>query len=415
VRRNAKKKSSKRTKRPSGPLAGIRVLDFSSYIAGPYGCSLLADLGAEVIKIEAPAGDTLRHYPSTLAQESRAFLGVNRSKRSIVIDAKRRESAPVLRRLVKTADVVVHNFRPSVPARLGLDYDTLQKIKPQLIYCALTGYGDDGPLKDKAGFDQVLQSMTGICRFQGSQDKAEIVMGSVVDFYAAASIAYGVSAALYHQKHTGKGQYVGISLLASALAMQSGRFIWAESEPRDANRDLRSGGITGIHPTRSGEIYISANTPHFWQSLCEIVGLPELAADPNYDSVRKRAQRASEIVPKIRAALMTKRALEWEQLFGERVPCGAVRPMEEMFDHQQVIAQGLAHSFHHRSIGHYTGIANPIRFSASGGSEPFAAPTLGEHTDEILKRLGFSQRKVAALRKAGVLAPAPAPADQGSV
>lgn len=151
----------------SGPLGRIEVLDLSAYIAGPYGCTLLADFGAEVIKVEPPTGDTLRHYPSTLAGESRAFLGTNRSKRGIVLDLKKPEGLRVLLQLVQQTDVLVHNFRPSVPVRLGIDYDTLKTINPRIIYCGLTGYGDTGPLKDKAGYDQVLQSITGICTFQG--------------------------------------------------------------------------------------------------------------------------------------------------------------------------------------------------------------------------------------------------------
>ena len=373
-----------------GPLAGIKVLDLSSYIAAPYGCTLLADLGAEVIKIEPPGGDTLRQYPSSLQQESRAFLGINRSKCDIVLDAKRPEGRAILRRFVASADVIVHNFRPSVPERLGLDYPRLKVINPRLIYCALTGYGESGPMKDKAGYDQVLQSMTGVCTFQGeSNGQPEIVYGSPVDFYAASMVAYAVTAALYHRERTGEGHSVSISLLASALSMQSGRFVWAEGEPRDVSRDLRSGGITGIHPTKEGQIYLSANTPHFWRALCELVGLPQLADDSNYDSVRKRAERAGEIVPKIRAALVAHTALEWEQIFGEEVPNCAVRRIEDMFDHPQVLSQSLVKTFEHPTVGQYRALANPIKFSASETAEPFAAPTLGQHTDETLTSFGF--------------------------
>ncbi len=190
----------------SGPLTGVRVLDLSSYIAGPYACSLLADLGADVIKIEPPDGDGLRHYPSTLESESRAFLGANRSKRGVVLDLKQSEGLSALLHLVEAADVLVHNFRPSVPKRLGIDYEKLKKINPRLIYCALTGYGETGPMRDKAGYDQVLQSFTGITTFQGG-----IVLGSIVDFYAASMLAYGVSSALFHRERTGEGQYVGLS------------------------------------------------------------------------------------------------------------------------------------------------------------------------------------------------------------
>jgi crotonobetainyl-CoA:carnitine CoA-transferase CaiB-like acyl-CoA transferase len=151
----------------AGPLSGIRVLDLSAYIAGPYGCALLADQGAEVIKIEPPAGDNLRKYPSTLASESRAFLGVNRSKRGVVLDLKAAGDRERLLALVRSADVLVHNFRPSVPPRLGIAYEQLRAHNPRLVYCAVTGYGEDGPLSEKAGYDQVLQTMTGMCTLQG--------------------------------------------------------------------------------------------------------------------------------------------------------------------------------------------------------------------------------------------------------
>ena len=385
----------------AGPLTGISVLDLSGYIAGPYGCTLLADLGAEVIKIEPPSGDQLRHYPSTIPDESRAFLGVNRGKRGMVLDLKKPEGLEVLMRLGRTADVLVHNFRPSVPARLGIDYERLKAINPRLIYCGLTGFGETGPLKDKAGYDQVLQAMTGICTFQG--DPPEIVYGSVVDFYAAALIAYGISTALYHRERTGEGQSIGLSLLQAALAMQSGRFIWAEGEDRSVSRDMRSGGITGIHPTKDGYIYISANTPHFWQSLCDLVGLPQLASDPNYDTIRKRAERAGEIVPKIREALNQRTALEWEELFGETVPCSAVRGIDQMFDHPQVLAEELIHSFEHPAVGSYRGFISPLKFSAATAGIPSAAPTVGEHTGDILSKCGYSALEIEELRKKGVI------------
>jgi crotonobetainyl-CoA:carnitine CoA-transferase CaiB-like acyl-CoA transferase len=390
-----------------GPLSGIRVLDLSGYIAGPFGCTLLADLGAEVIKIESPQGDTLHKYPSTLKQEGRAFLGVNRSKLGLLLDLKQPEGLNVLLRLVETADVLVHNFRPSVPSRLGIDYERLKQINPRLIYCAVTGYGDTGPLKDKAGYDQVLQSMTGICTFQGmGTGKPEIAYGSVVDYYAASMLAYGVSSALFDRERTGKGQSVGVSLLRSALTMQSARFIWAENEGRDVERDMRSGGITGIHPTREGSLYISANTPHFWKDLCDLVGLPEMAADPRYDTVRKRAQSADQIVPRLRAALQTRTALEWEELFGERVPCSAVRAIEDMFDHPQVLAEEMVTTFEHPLVGRYRGMAKPIKFSETPGPAPFAAPTLGQHSVELLRQNGYSEQEIARLKELGVINPA---------
>jgi len=387
-----------------GPLAGVRVLDLSGYIAAPYGCTLLADQGADVIKIEPPQGDNLRKYPSTLPSESRAFLGVNRGKRALALDLKRPQGLAVLRRLVRDADVLVHNFRPAVPARLGIDYETLAGIQPRLIYCAVSGYGATGPLKDRAGYDQVMQSMTGICAMQGSADAPEIVYGSVVDYYAAALMAARIGSALYQREKTGAGQYVPISLLRSALAMQSSRLVWAQDEGRDAYRDMRSGGITGLHPTRAGSLYISANTPHFWTALCELIGLPELATDTRYDSVRKRAQHPDELVPRIRAALLAHTAMEWEQIFGEQVPCAAVRQVEDMFDDPQVEAEEIMTRFNHPLVGSYRGLSGAFRLDSGATPAPRAAPVFAQHSDEILAQHGYTAEDIASLRADEVIA-----------
>lgn len=376
---------SARRSGPPGPLSSVRVLDLSAYIAGPYGCTLLADQGADVIKIEPPGGDNLRQYPSTLQSENRAFLGVNRSKRGVVLDLKRPEELAVLLDLVRVADVLVHNFRPGVPERLGIDYERLRGLNARLIYCAVTGYGEEGPLKDKAGYDQVLQAMSGMCVLQGRPDGApELVYGSLVDYYAAALVAAGVSSALYERERSGQGQFVGVSLLRSALTMQSARMIWAKGEALDIWRDMRSGGITGLHPTRQGYLYLSANTSRFWRALCEKTGLTELADDPRYDTVRKRAEHVAEIVPKLRAVLMTRTALEWEELFGDQVPCSVARRVEDMFDHPQVLAEEIVTEIEHPTLGSYRGVARPIKFGRTPGPAPFAAPTLGQDSGDII-------------------------------
>jgi crotonobetainyl-CoA:carnitine CoA-transferase CaiB-like acyl-CoA transferase len=383
----------------AGPLAGIRVLDLSAYIAGPYGCTLLADQGAEVIKVEAPDGDNLRRYPSTLASESRAFLGVNRSKRGLVLDLKQAEGQAVLRNLVQQADVLVHNFRPGVPRRLGIDYESLAKINARLVYCAVTGFGQTGPLKDHAGYDQVLQSRTGMCAMQAKPDgPPEILYGSVVDYYAAALLAGGVASALYERERSGKGQEVNISLLGSALAMQSARLVWADDEPREVNRDMRSGGVTGIHPTGQGHLYLSANTPHFWKALCDKTGLGQLGTDARYDSVKKRAMHAAEILPRLHEALSKHSALEWEALFGQEVPCSAVRALEDAFDDPQVQAEGLMADLVHPAVGPYRGLGKTIQFGRTPGPAPFAAPALGQHTDELLKEAGLADQDIGGLR-----------------
>ncbi|WP_454668862.1 CaiB/BaiF CoA transferase family protein [Achromobacter kerstersii] len=386
------------------PLSGVKVLDLSAYIAGPYGCALLGDMGAEVIKIEPPEGDNLRKYPSTLASESRAFLGINRNKRGLCLNLKDEAGYEVLTRLVREADVLVHNFRPGVPERLRIDFATLAAINPRLVYCAMTGYGAAGPMAGHAGYDQVLQSMTGMCASQGKADgPPEILYGSVVDYYGAALISNSVAAALYQREKTGRGQAIEVSLLGSALAMQSARLVWAENEPRRIERDMRSGGITGIHPTREGHLYISANTPHFWRSLCGHLGLAELAEHPDYDTVKKRAAHAAVLIPQVREALARRSAAEWAELFGQSVPCAVVNRVEDMFDHPQVQAMGFMQSLSNPAAGNYVGLAQWAHFAPDGTVHDTAAParigapTLGEHSREILAGLGYGEQDIDAL------------------
>ncbi|HEU4438017.1 MAG TPA: CoA transferase [Methylomirabilota bacterium] len=386
-----------------GPLSGVTVLDLSGYVAAPYGCTLLGDLGARVLKIEPPEGDNLRNYPSTLPSESRAFLGVNRNKEDIGLDLKQPGGLGVLRRLVEGADVLVHNFRPSVPERLGIDYERMKALNSRLIYCALTGYGEAGPLRDRAGYDQVLQTLTGICVEQGKPGEPQIVYGSAVDFYSASMLAFAVASALFERSRTGVGQYVSVSLLRSALTMQSARLVWADGEGRDVARDLRSGGITGLHPTKQGTLYVSANAPHFWTALCELTGLADLAADPRFDTVKKRAEHADVLLPRLRQALLARTALEWEAVLGARVPCAAARPVEDMFDHPQVTAEGILAEFAHPTLGRYRGMAHPVRVGEGPPPTPLPAPTLGQHAREILVSLGYTDEEIERLGREGAV------------
>ncbi|CAN7771845.1 CoA transferase [Variovorax sp. LjRoot290] len=390
----------------SGPLDGIKVLDLTSYIAGPFACGLLADLGAEVIKIEAPDGDMQRRLPSTAPRHARAFLGLNRRKKGLALNLKSDEGKTVLRKLVATADVLVENFRPGVMARLGLDYESLRAENPSLIYFAISGYGSRGPLRSSPGFDTVLQTFTGIAAFQGAATDTppHNVSGSILDYYAASMGALGVVAALHHRARTGQGQYAETSLLATSLTLQAGRFVWVDDEPREVNRDLNLGKISGIHPTKEGHLFVSAHAEHFWQALCEITNMGHLARDPRYDSMRKRTEHAAELVPQLREALSAKTALEWEALMAGRVPSSAARSIEDMFDHPQVAANGLTA---HMTLGDgtgYRGLSSPIAFGATPVAPPTGAPSLGEHSDQILTDAGFDAEAIAHLRSAGVVA-----------
>jgi crotonobetainyl-CoA:carnitine CoA-transferase CaiB-like acyl-CoA transferase len=380
------------------------VLDFSTYIAAPYGCTLLADLGADVIKIEAPQGDPVRQYPSTLKNESRAYVGLNRNKSNLVLDLKRADALKVVDRLVKASDVLVHNFRPSVPERLGLGWDRLHTLNKRLIYCAVSGYGERGPLKDRPGFDQVLQSMTGMSRCQGTPETGpQIVWGSVVDYYTSSMVAFSVAAALYERERSGRGQKIGLSLLQSALTMQSARLVWADGEPREVDRDFRSLGTTSIYPTAQGWLYVTTTADHFWQAFCEIAGLPELAKDPRYRTTRERARHSAELVPVIARVLKTRTAEEWEVLFGDRVPSAVARGVEDAFDLPQVQAEGLMARMQHPSLGSYLGVHCPASFSDTPSRPPSAAPLWGQHSAEVLAGVGFSESEIRELIDSGTV------------
>ncbi|UQR61458.1 CoA transferase [Bradyrhizobium sp. C-145] len=378
-------------------LEGIVVLDLTAYLAGPYGCAVLGDVGADVIKIEPPGGDNTRQYPSTL-EECRAFLGANRNKRSIVIDLKSAEGKKAFYRLVEKADVVVQNFRPRVAPSLGIDYETLKAKKPDLIYCSFSGFGDTGPLKDHPGYDQMLQCFSGVAAMQGiDTGEPQIMNGSIIDYYSAAMVTVSILSALVHRLRTGEGQHVKASLLRSAIAMQAGQFIWADSEPRDVNRWWGS-SYSGIYPTKEGYFYLQATTAGFWKALCEFLGFPELGEHPDYDTLKKRTAIKDKIRPLIKEALMKRTAREWEELMMGKVPSIAVRPIEDMFDHPQVLAEELVVELDHPRIGKYRTAGKAVKMG-KGGSPIRRAPLLGEHTNEVLAGFGFQVDEIASLRE----------------
>jgi crotonobetainyl-CoA:carnitine CoA-transferase CaiB-like acyl-CoA transferase len=230
-----------------------------------------------------------------------------------------------------------------------------------------------------------------------------VVLGSALDYFTSALLAYGVAAALFHRERSGRGQYLSLSLLRGALTIQAGRFVWAENENRDVLRDSGAGGLTGIHPTKDGWLYISVHSNHFFAGLCELIGRPELASDPRCATMRSRAAHAVDLVSELRSALAARSALEWEQRFGERVPCAAVRPIEGMFDHPQVLAEDLVATLDHPLVGRYRAMKEPMKSTETPGPTQTPAPTFGQHSDEILIGCGYSAAEIALLRHHGVV------------
>ena len=365
---------------------------------------MLADMGADVIKIEAHGGDPTRAFPSSMPNGSRLFEGVNRNKRGLRLDLKQAAGRNVVYRLVRQADVVVENFRPGTTERLQIGYDDLRQRQPRLIYCGISGYGSEGPLAGKPGFDQVLQTMTGIAAAQGrSLGRPMLVGGSIVDFFAAMLATYGIMLALFVRQRTGEGQRVDTSLLGAALSMQAGRFVASEHEPPDSERDLDP-GISGLYACREGHLYISAHIQKFWEALCEAAGLPDLAADPRYDTMRKRSTHAQELRQRLETVFQSKGAGEWAGLLEKAgVPSAAVDPIHNMFDHPQVLANQLVEQVAHPTLGNLSLFGLPLKLSATPGSVRRAAPVIGQHAEEILAAAGYDAQEIAALRESQVI------------
>ena len=386
----------------TGPLAGVRVLDFSSFIAGSYAAQHLGDLGADVVKIESLQGDAARHWGPFLAGESRFFQGWNRSKRSIAVDLQSATGRDVLYRFARDADIVVENFRPGVVVKLGIDYESLKRLNARLIYLSITAFGTVGPYGNRPGYDPILQALSGAAkgnlRYCASVGICSV---AISDFGSALIGASGVLAALYHRERTGLGQRIETSLLQAAMALQSHMFVKAldrEEEPP-----------FGIFPynfyeTKDDIVFLAIGTDRFWQLLCEGIGAPELAADPRYKTNPQRVACKEELTKAIVARLKTKTTKEWESiLLAKGVPCAPAQTYEEFFEDPQVAAMNMAHVIDHPKIGAMKVSGVPVFMSETPGAIQCAPPTLGQHTEELLREAGYSDTEVVNLRRDGVV------------
>ncbi len=389
------------TSNSRGPLEGVRVLDFSSFIAGSYAGQLLGEFGANVIKIEHVTGDGARHWGPFLRGESSFFQNWNRNKRGIAVDLTTDDGRSVIRKLAREADVAVENFRLGVTDRLGISYDALSKENKRLIYCSITAYGVEGPLASRPGYDPILQSFSGAVfnaeRYCGSKAINSVAFSD----YGAGLLAYGsITAALYHRERTGEGQLIRTSLLQSAMAMQS--HMYCEAHDADPEPPF------GIYPYRLFEtqdslIFIAGPTDKFWGILCDAIELPELAEAP-YRTNADRVTRAEELTERLTPVFKQKTTDEWETLLVSRgFPCGPARTFAECFAHPQVAALDMRATVDHTSIGKLDCPGVPVHFSATPGAINRAAPLLGEHSREILTEAGYSDADIGALHDAGVV------------
>ncbi|MFZ5558535.1 MAG: CaiB/BaiF CoA transferase family protein [Pseudomonadota bacterium] len=402
----------------TAPLSHLRVLDLSRVLAGPWASQLLADLGAEVIKIEKPgSGDDTRGWGPPFLKDAAGndtgraayFLSANRGKRSVTLDIAQPEGARLARELARSCDVVLENFKVGGLARYGLDYATLRAANPRLVYCSITGFGQDGPLKDRAGYDFMIQAMGGLMSITGTPDGEPLKVGvAIADLFTGMYAGVAVLAALAHRDRTGEGQHIDLALLDCQVAMLANQ----------ASNYLTGGVVPGrlgnAHPnivpyqafaTSDGNIVLAVGNDRQFARFCELAGRAGLAADPRFATNAGRVRHRADLVPQVAALLATRTTGDWMALLEPAgVPCGPVNRLDQVFGEPQVQHRGLRVELADPETGSVPTVANPIRFSATpiryGGSPPM----LGQHTDEVLgELLGLGAAELAALRASGVI------------
>ncbi|MCT2399151.1 CaiB/BaiF CoA transferase family protein [Novosphingobium mangrovi (ex Huang et al. 2023)] len=394
-----------------GPLAGVRVLDFTRVLAGPAASLALADLGAEVFKIEPPGtGDETRTFPPTRDGESHYYLAVNRGKKSIVVDLKSEEGLALIKDLAAKCDVVVENYRPGVMDRLGLGYETLKAINPRLIYCSISGYGQTGPLKDRPSFDIVLQAMSGALSMNGEPDGLPMKLGIPLgDLVGGINGPIGILSALYERERTGVGRHIDVSLMDGLMGMLGYIAQLAFFTGRDPQRvGSQHPNLVpyGIFPAADGSIVIACLTPAFWGKVCHSIERPELTGDPRYDTLEKRRDAREEVNAIVSAFTEQHRVDDLVEIFTRHeVPHAPILGVTEALSQPQAVARNMVVETEHETLGSIPIVNRSIRFTDAEQPVPEAPPVLGQHTDAVLGAvLDLSPERIAALRAAGVIA-----------
>ncbi|MGI8742083.1 MAG: CaiB/BaiF CoA transferase family protein [Bryobacteraceae bacterium] len=395
--------------RESGPLAGIRVIDFGRFIAGPYCGMLLADMGADVIRIDRRQGSEDRYTgPVTEQGEGGAFLSLNRNKRSLTLDTSKPGSAEIVRRLAKGADVILANLPIAVLNKMGLDYESLRALKPDIILARVSTFGPDGPYADRLGFDTIAQAMSGAMGLTGFPGPPIRALVPFEDYGTALHIAFGIMVALYHRMQTGQGQIVDGSLLATGVtfmqALLAERSVTGIERQQQGNAGFYSAPADSYR-TKDGWIIVQTIGSDMFARWARLVGRPELTGDPRFATDILRAGNCEAITAATSAWLETRTSAEAiAELQAARVPAGPVLELDEVLKDPQVKERELLRYVDYPSAPKRVPLADtPVRLSASPGSIRHRAPTLGEHTGEVLRELGYSDAEIAALRAAEVV------------
>jgi crotonobetainyl-CoA:carnitine CoA-transferase CaiB-like acyl-CoA transferase len=393
-----------------GPLKGIKVIELAQIMAGPTCGMLLADMGAEVIKVEKlPGGDDTRSYTEpSVGGESAAFMILNRNKRGMAVNLKAPGGLEVVKRLLADADVVTENYRKGTLEKLGLGYEVLEKLNPRLVYCAISGYGRTGPYADKGGFDLIAQGFAGLMSVTGEPGGPPVKSGtSIADINAGIFAALGIVAALHARQHTGRGQVVETSLMEAAIQQtywQAAIYFATGVNPGPSGSAHILTAPYQAFPTADGWINVGGANQSNWERIVKVIGRPELAADERFRTNGDRMRNLAALTPLIAERLRSRPSADWIREFeAAGVPAGPVNRIGDMLADPQVAAREMVVEVDHPRAGRTRALGLPIKFSDTPGKVERAAPLLGEHTREVLAGLGYSAAQIDRLQQDGAI------------
>ncbi|MDP9471531.1 MAG: CoA transferase [Chloroflexota bacterium] len=391
-------------------LDGIRVLDLSRILSGPYCTMVLSDFGAEVIKVERPgAGDDTRHWgPPFVSGESAYYLSINRNKKSITIDLGTEEGREIIYALARVSDVVIENFRPGTADRIGVGYERMRRENPQIVYCSISGFGQVGPYRDRPGYDALAQAMSGMMSITGEPGGPPTKHGmSIADIGAGMWAAFAIVTGLLVRERSGEGQYIDVSLLDTQLAWltyAAGNFF---ATGHDAPRyGSAHPSIVPYQPfeTADGHIMLAVGNDRLWHQFCQAVARPELTEQPGFATSAERVLNRETVVATVAEIMKARTTGEWMRLLEEKgIPSGPINTIKQALNDPHARARDMVVTLEHPTAGPVTMIGVPAKLSATPGEAQSAPPLLGQHTDEILESLGYDEQSIAALRARNVI------------